>query len=223
MLVVTDDGFGMDDATLTHLFEPFYTTKDEGKGTGLSLATVYGIVKQSGCYVDVQSTIGEGTTFKLYFPAVEAEAEVQETVRLPEEQLRGVETVLLVEDEEMVRKIVTRVLNSYGHKVLEAAGAVEAIEVCELHEGPIHLVITDVVMPDMNGKELADRLATIIPNTPVLFMSGYTGSALIQHGVVEADMDFLQKPFSPDRLMHTVREMLDRNQDRGYKRLASEG
>ncbi len=211
-LVVTDNGFGMDERTQQHLFEPFFTTKEEGKGTGLGLSTVYGIVKQSGGFIEVASRVGEGSTFKIYFPAAEKDeaAIAEEAIVASDSQLRGTETVLLVEDEEMVRVLATRVLNSHGYLVLEAEDAEEAIEMCGRHEGPIHLIITDVVMPGMNGRELVVRLSELLPDSAVLYISGYTGGALVEHGVLETGTEFLQKPFSPHRLTQKVREVLDR-------------
>ncbi len=211
VLSVTDDGLGMDEETQAQVFEPFFTTKEEGKGTGLGLSTVYGIIRQTGGYIEVMSELGEGTTFKLYFPA-EPGAEPGLEQR-PAEQtarhLRGGETILLVEDEAMVRELGARVLNSHGYLVLEAEDGHEALEVCRRHEGRIHLVVTDVVMPGMNGSELAARLAEIMPQTDVLFISGYTGGALVEHGVLDDGTNFLQKPFSPDSFMRTVRGILD--------------
>ena len=213
LLTVSDDGFGMDKRTQAHVFEPFFTTKEEGKGTGLGLSTVYGIIKQTGGHIEVESVLGEGTSFGIYFPAaLEDEAvDGEEVAEAQSRHLRGTETVLLVEDEEMVRVLGTRVLNSHGYLVLEAEHGDEAIEVCKRHEGPIHLLVTDVVMPGMNGRELAERLAPVIPDAAVLFISGYTGGALVEHGVLQDGTNFLQKPFSPHRLMQKVREVLDAN------------
>jgi PAS domain S-box-containing protein len=211
LLSVADDGFGMDERTRAHLFEPFFTTKEEGKGTGLGLSTVYGIIKQTGGYIEVDSKVGEGTTFKIYFPAADPE-EMEESARPRETQaphLRGDETVLLVEDEEMVRELASRVLNGHGYLVLEAESGAEALEMCRRHEGPVDVLVTDVVMPGMNGSELASRIANIVPDAAVLFISGYTGGALVEHGVLQDGTNFLQKPFSPHRFMRTVREVLD--------------
>ncbi len=211
LLTVSDDGFGMDARTQAHVFEPFFTTKDEGKGTGLGLSTVYGIIKQTGGNIEVESVLGEGTTFQIYFPvASDGEVSEREEVRVTgSPRLHGTETLLLVEDEEMVRILGTRVLSSHGYLVLEAADGDEALEVCKHHEGPIDLLVTDVVMPGMNGRELAQRLSTVIPNAAVLFISGYTGGALVEHGVLQEGTNFLQKPFSPHRLVQKVREVLD--------------
>ncbi len=210
VLSVVDQGTGIDDETLPHLFEPFFTTKEEGKGTGLGLSTVYGIIRQTGGYVDVVSRPGEGTTFSLYFPALpDAEVGDDRYVEPTSPRLRGRETVLLVEDEGMVRELGSRVLNSHGYLVLEAEDGLEALEVCKHHEGPIHLVVTDVVMPGMNGGELARRIADLVPDAEILFISGYTGGALVEHGVLEDGTNFLQKPFSPDAFVRTVRAILD--------------
>jgi len=211
VLSVTDDGFGMDERTRSHLFEPFFTTKEDGKGTGLGLSTVYGIIRQTGGYIGVDSKVGEGAVFKIYLPAADPE-DVCDGAGETDEQLsdlRGGETVLLVEDEEMVRELASRVLNSYGYLVLEAETGDEALELCRRHEDPVELVITDVVMPGMNGNELAGRISNIVPDAAVLFISGYTGGALVEHGVLRDGTNFLQKPFSPHRFMRKVREVLD--------------
>lgn len=211
LLSVADNGFGMDERTQAHLFEPFFTTKEEGKGTGLGLSTVYGIIKQTGAYIEVDSELGEGTTFKIYFPAANPD-EVQESGDTRQTQtphLRGDETVLLVEDEAMVRELASRVLNRHGYLVLEAESGADALETCRRHEGPIDILVTDVVMPGMNGSELAGRIANIIPDAAVLFVSGYTGGALVEHGVLQDGTHFLQKPFSPHRFVRKVREVLD--------------
>ena len=173
---------------------------------------MYGIVKQSGGFIEVASRVGEGSTFRIYFPAVDKdEATIaEEAIVASDSQLRGTETVLLVEDEEMVRVLATRVLHSHGYLVLEAEDAEEAIEMCGRHEGPIHLIITDVVMPGMNGRELVGRLSELVPDSAVLYISGSTGGALVEHGVLETGTEFLQKPFSPHRLTQKVREVLDR-------------
>jgi len=212
LLGVRDNGFGMDAETRAHIFEPFFTTKEEGKGTGLGLSTVYGIVKQTGGIIEVESQVGEGSTFKIYFPAAAEEPAAAREARpatAVAPHARGSETILLVEDEEMVRVLATRILSSHGYLVLEAEDGEEALEVCRRHEGPIGLLITDVVMPGMNGRELADQLAAINPDAAVLFVSGYTGGALVEHGALRDGTNFLQKPFSPQHLVEKVREVLD--------------
>jgi len=211
LLTVTDDGVGMDARTRARLFEPFFTTKEAGKGTGLGLSTVYGIIRQTGGYITVDSKPGDGARFKIWFPAVERGAALDEGPEgvEPAPYLRGDETVLLVEDEAMVRELASRVLNGHGYLVLEAASGSEALEACRRHEGPVDLLVTDVVMPGMNGSELAERIGTLYPAAHVLFISGYTGGALVEHGVLRDGTNFLQKPFSPDHFVRKVRELLD--------------
>lgn len=208
MLVLSDTGIGMEAETLSHVFEPFFTTKELGKGTGLGLATVYGIVKQSGGYIWVYSEPGEGTTFKIYLPSVQ---EGEEAVRKPHESSGkgGDETVLVVEDDDMLRNMARNILKRYGYRVLEAQDAETALEASRGHEGPIHLLLTDVVMPGISGRELAERLQSERPAARVLFMSGYTDEAVVHHGVLESGISFVQKPFSPDVLARKVREVLD--------------
>jgi len=209
MLAVTDSGCGMDEATMARLFEPFFTTKEVGKGTGLGLATVYGIVKQSGGYIWAYSEAGHGTTFKVYLPREEMVAEPVKKEDTPLYSSEGEETVLVVEDEQMVRELVREILSRQGYDVLEAGRGTEALEVSERHKGPIHLLITDVVMPGMTGPELARRLTAHRPAMKVLFMSGYTDDAILHHGVLEPGTEFLQKPFTARPLGGKVRQMLD--------------
>jgi CheY-like chemotaxis protein len=211
LLTLADEGCGMDEGTMARIFEPFFTTKEAGKGTGLGLSTVYGIVRQTDGYVRVASGVGEGTTFRIYFPAVEAEEEVRVDADLDsgEVRLRGGETVLLVEDEDMVRELASRVMSSNGYFVLEAEAADEALAMCRRHEGPIDLLVTDVVLPGINGGELADRIVNILPDIAVLYISGYTGGALVEHGVLRDGINFLQKPFSPQLFLRKVRDVLD--------------
>jgi len=208
MLAVTDSGCGMDEATKARLFEPFFTTKEVGKGTGLGLATVYGIVKQSGGYIWAYSEVGHGTTFKVYLPREDMVAEPVEKEDTPLYSSEGEETVLVVEDEPMVRDLVRAILSRQGYEVLEAGRGAEALEVSERHQGPIHLLITDVVMPGMTGPELARRLTAHRPATKVLFMSGYTDDAILHHGVLEPGTEFLEKPFTAGALGGKVRNML---------------
>jgi CheY-like chemotaxis protein len=208
MLAVTDTGCGMDVVTRSHLFEPFFTTKEKGKGTGLGLSMVYGIIKQSGGNIWAYSEIGKGSTFKMYLPKVE------EAVRSykPKEPIpviaRGTETILLVEDEEAVRTMICRVLQGSGYRILEARHGKEALEICRQHTGPIHLMVTDVIMPQMSGRELAEQLAPARPEMKVLFMSGYPDNAIVHHGVLESGTAFLQKPFTLNALENKVREVL---------------
>jgi PAS domain S-box-containing protein len=209
LLVVRDTGCGMDRATRERLFEPFFTTKEVGKGTGLGLATVYGIVKAYGGHIEVESAVDQGTTFSIYLPRLE-EAAAGPAERAEPARARGGETVLLVEDEDMVRGLARRILALHGYAVLEARHGVEGLEVAARHAGPIHLLLTDVVMPQMGGRQLADRLQSLRPALRVLFMSGYADDAVVRHGVYQAEADLLSKPFSPDVLARKVREVLDR-------------
>lgn len=209
MLAVSDTGTGMDAQTQARIFEPFFTTKEQGKGTGLGLSTVYGIVKQSGGSIWVYSEQDLGTTFKVYLPrldqAVEHEMSCESGAALPQ----GTETILLVEDEEMIRKAAREILEANGYLVLEAAGGAEALMICGMHKAPIQLLMTDVVMPQMSGRELAEHLASLRPELKVLYMSGYTDDAIVHHGVLEEGVAFLEKPFTAQALMHRVRELLD--------------
>jgi PAS domain S-box-containing protein len=213
MLSVSDTGCGMDAETQAHLFEPFFTTKETGKGTGLGLATVYGIVKQSGGYVWAYSEVGRGTTFNVYFPAVEAPARVLPSAPARPVLQRGSETILLVEDEGSLRSLVHGILVSSGYKVLQARDGEDALRVAEQHKGPIHLLLTDVVMPGLGGRELAEHLAPFQRTMKVLYFSGYTDDAILHHGVLEPGTNFLQKPFRPDDLVQKVRQVLDGRPD----------
>jgi two-component system, cell cycle sensor histidine kinase and response regulator CckA len=210
MLAVSDTGTGMDEATQARVFEPFFTTKGQGKGTGLGLSTVYGIVKQSGGYIWVYSEVSRGTTFKVYLPRVDEGAQEYRQGRGAVEEHGGTETVLLVEDDELVRNLTRSILSDLGYRVLAVANASAALSVCEHTEGPIHLLLTDVVMPGMSGRELAERLARLRPETRVLFMSGYTDDAIVHHGVLDEGVNFIQKPFTPEALARKVREVLGR-------------
>jgi CheY-like chemotaxis protein len=209
VLAVSDTGTGMDATTLSHVFEPFFTTKDVGKGTGLGLSTVYGVVKQSGGHITAYSEPGVGTTFKIYLPRVEDLPERASAATGPARQERGTETILVVEDEDAVRRLVCQSLEAHGYTTLPAAGAREALRLCEKHKGEIHLMLTDVVMPQSGGRELAQTAAALRPSMKVLFMSGYTDDAIVRHGVLEAGAAFLQKPFTPAGLARRVREVLD--------------
>lgn len=205
---VTDTGMGMDAATQARIFEPFFTTKERGKGTGLGLSTVYGIVKQSGGGLLVQSAPGKGSTFTVLLPEIEAE---QDVLHEESEEIGpgGSETILLVEDEPGVRTLVRDTLSIHGYNVLEARHGIEALLVANQHAGTIHLLLTDVVMPQMSGRELSDQLRRVRTDLAVLYMSGYTENAVVQHGVLAPGTAFLHKPFTPDELAKTVRGVLD--------------
>jgi PAS domain S-box-containing protein len=213
LLAVSDTGVGMDGATKARLFEPFFTTKEPGQGTGLGLATVYGIVKQSGGYVWAYSELGHGTTFKIYLPRVAETAEAPEATTGSPTPVRGSETVLVVEDQEEVRKLTKRVLAARGYTVLAARNGVEALEIIAQHPTQIHLMVTDVVMPGMSGRELAQLASAKRSDLKVLYVSGYTGEAVLQHRLLEPGVAFLQKPFTPDVLARKARELLDNGKE----------
>ncbi|MHB1055977.1 MAG: PAS domain S-box protein [Thermoleophilia bacterium] len=208
-LEVSDDGRGMGKEVLDQLFQPFFTTKEMGQGTGLGLAMVYGIVKQNAGFISVYSEPGEGTTFRIYLPAARGEAETGLQGE-PERSAGGTETILIVEDDRAILDIATRVLEESGYTVLAAATPGEAIDLVTGHAGLVHLLITDVIMPGMNGKDLRDQVKARLPDIKVLFMSGYTADVISQRGVLDEDIDFLQKPFSISSLKEMVREVLDR-------------
>ena len=210
MLAVTDNGCGMDAETQAHVFEPFFTTKEKGKGTGLGLATVYGVVKQSGGYIWVYSEPGRGTSFKIYLPRVEEKvaASSREGIVEPRILQRGSETILLVEDEKGVRELAREYLTSTGYTVIEAEDGHTALELAGMHVGPIHLLLTDVVMPGISGRELAERVEQIRPGIKIIYMSGYTDQAVVHHGILENDAVLLQKPFTLTTLAAKLREIL---------------
>ncbi|MBS2027638.1 MAG: response regulator [Deltaproteobacteria bacterium] len=214
MLAVSDTGMGMDAQTQARIFEPFFTTKGPGKGTGLGLSTVYGIVKQSKGHIWVYSEPGKGTTFKIYVPrhgdvAQPVAAEPPEVTNLT-----GNETILLVEDDEQVRLVARGILRKSGYNVLEARNAGEALLICERHPQRIHLLLTDVVMPQVNGVELAKRLGAVRPDMKVICMSGYTGEAVLQHGIIDSGLAYIQKPLTPASLLTKLRQVLDRDEPR---------
>ncbi|MBI3411063.1 MAG: PAS domain S-box protein [Planctomycetes bacterium] len=209
LVTVSDTGQGMDEATKARIFEPFFTTKGPGKGTGLGLAMVYGFVKQSGGHVEMSSEWGHGTTFTVYLPRAEETTPSAKMFPDVPRVSKGAETVLLVEDEDAVRTLSRLVLQSNGYTVLEARDGLEAIRVAQRHQGPIHILVTDLVMPRMSGRQLADLLAQARPHARVLFMSGYTDETVLRHGVPEVSVAFLQKPFNPIDLAWKVREVLD--------------
>jgi NO-binding membrane sensor protein with MHYT domain/nitrogen-specific signal transduction histidine kinase/CheY-like chemotaxis protein len=209
LIAFTDTGIGMDPATQSRIFEPFFTTKGIGLGTGLGLSTVYGIVKQSGGTVSVYSEPGRGSTFKLYLPRVTTAVE-PEPAGAPPTAARGTETVLLVEDEESVRQLAARALRACGYRLLVAANAAEAAQSSASHDGPIHLLLTDVILPGTTGPKLAETLVATRPDVRVLYMSGFTENAIVHHGVLRSDTEFIQKPFTPSGLALRVREVLSR-------------
>ncbi len=208
-LTITDTGCGMDAQVMAHLFEPFYTTKEIGKGSGLGLCSIYGIVHQSGGHIFVTSHPGKGTSFKIYLPRVEGPIEKHLDGDSPTTPMIGDETILLVEDEENVRNLVHEMICMYGYFVMKAAHGDEALRLCNEHKGRIHLMLSDLAMPGMNGKELAQQVARLRPETRVIFMSGYASDAILPHNLLEKDTVLLRKPFTPDDLARKLREVLD--------------
>jgi signal transduction histidine kinase len=208
-LSITDTGIGMDEATQSHMFEPFFTTKHPGRGTGLGLATAYGIIRQSGGAIQILSQLGKGTTARIFLPParVKTPAAAEKSVHVG--PMTGAETILLVEDEARVRKLIVDVLTSRGYRVLEATRGEEALRVSQQHTGAIDLMVVDVVMPEISGPELVRKIAPTRPGTHVLYISGYTDEAIVHHGIPESGAAFLQKPFLPDALARKVREVLD--------------
>jgi CheY-like chemotaxis protein len=209
MLSVADTGTGIDSETLAHIFEPFFTTKERGKGTGLGLATVYGVVKQSGGYVWVESALGKGTAFEIYLPRIEELVSVPEPVAPIVEAFRGAETILLVEDADALRKLTHMLLEQHGYRVLVAANGTAALQLVEEQPERVNLLLTDVIMPGLNGRALAGRLELLQPGLKILYMSGYTDDAIMDHGVLESGTHLLHKPFSEENLIRKVREVLD--------------
>jgi len=210
MLAVSDTGSGMDEQTRSRLFEPFFTTKAQGQGTGLGLSTVYGIMKQSAGEIMVYSEPDQGTCVKAYFPAASASLPSADTDTPREEAAPGSETVMVVEDDEAVRKLVRDTLEKQGYRLLVAASGPEALSIAERFDSPIELLITDMVMPQMSGRQLAERMKTVRPQTQILFISGYTESAIVQTATLGYENTFLQKPFTPSMLSRAVRELLDK-------------
>jgi CheY-like chemotaxis protein len=208
-LTLRDSGIGIGPELIPRLFEPFFTTKELGKGSGLGLAMVYGIVKQSEGYIWVESTLGEGTAFMVHFPTVSIEPGLTVSPKTRAGAVTGTETILLVEDQKEVRDVARETLSRHGYVVLEAAEGYTALGLLQTHDGPVDLLLTDVVMPGMTGRELADRVTAQHGSVRVLYTSGYTDDAIVRHGVLEPGIDFLQKPFNTDQLLARVRNALD--------------
>jgi len=223
MLAVSDTGCGMNIETKARIFEPFFTTKDKGRGTGLGLSTVYGIVTQSGGNIWVYSEPNRGTTVKVYLPHFDGDEEAAERLSVETAAPRGSETILLVEDEDVVRGLARQILQQAGYKVLDAGSGDEALRLCREHSDSIHLLLTDVVMPETSGKEIAQSLTSLRPATRVLFMSGYTDDAIVHHGILDSNVEFIQKPFTPVALARKVREVLDLNCGEQCKKLSRGG
>jgi CheY-like chemotaxis protein len=214
MFSVSDTGVGMTPEVRERIFEPFFTTKEKGKGTGLGLSTSYGIVKQSEGNIWVYSEPGKGTTFKIYLPRVNEPLEdIREEV-LKEDLPRGNETILIVEDEEEVRKLSGKILERQGYRILETSNGDDALLACERHKSPIHLMLADVIMPGMSGSELAKLLKPLYPEIKILYMSGYTDDAIVRHGVLQKGVNYIQKPFTMERLARKVREVLNKDSDK---------
>jgi CheY-like chemotaxis protein len=211
MLAVHDRGHGMDEETQSHIFEPFFTTKERNTGTGLGLATVYGTVIQSGGCISVLSKPGDGTTVQIYLPRVEETIEMAEKPKELPVSLQGTETILVVEDDDAVRRMTRTFLEINGYRVVEARNAADAIQLMECHKGSIEMVLTDVVMPGMKGGELAERLEQMCPGLKVLYMSAYTEDAAISSGILGPGSAFIEKPFNADELTCKVREVLGRS------------
>jgi CheY-like chemotaxis protein len=209
MIAVSDGGAGMEAEVLAHVFEPFFTTKEKGKGTGLGLSTVYGIVSQSGGRIEAASAPGRGTRFTIHLPRLASGAEPAAAPAPPGARAcGGCETVFVVEDEAAVRSLICRTLRGQGYDVLAAAGGEEALRLLQGHPGPVHAVLTDIIMPGMTGRTLAERLSALRPAIRILYMSGYTGDEAARHGGLPPGTPFLQKPFSPRALAEKVREVL---------------
>jgi PAS domain S-box-containing protein len=209
LISVSDTGIGMDSKTCSRIFEPFFTTKGKGQGTGLGLATVYGIVKQSGGHITVDSKPGQGTVFKIYLPSINEAATLKDESKTSDKNLNGSETILVVEDEENVRRVICETLRSHGYKLLEAPHGGNALLSCEQHKGEIDLMLTDVVMPEMSGGDLIDHLMSHYPQMKILCMSGYTDDTIVRHGILEEKVEFIQKPFTTVALAQRIRKVLD--------------
>jgi CheY-like chemotaxis protein len=209
VLAVSDTGDGMDSYVLSRAFEPFFTTKGKDRGTGLGLSTVYGIVKQHQGHITAYSEVGRGTTFKVYLPIIENVSDQESKITAVQAQLVGTETILIVEDEEIVRDLTSEVLQTLGYKILQAGNPEEAARVSKLHGGPIHLMLSDVVLPQMDGKRLYKLLAPLFPGMKVMFVSGYAENAIVHHGVLDPGVNFLHKPLTVEALTKMVRKILD--------------
>jgi CheY-like chemotaxis protein len=208
VLAVSDSGMGMDRATQARIFEPFFTTKGAGRGTGLGLATVYGIVKQSGGFIWVYSELGRGSSFKVYFPRVD-DVPLRREARAAISSIGGDETILLVEDDDDLRRVTRRILQNRGYTILEARHGGDALLLCERYTGEIDMLLTDVVMPQMNGRELSHRIRGLRPDMSVVYMSGYPDGAAVEQGLIDVDAKFLAKPFTPHELLDCIRLVLD--------------
>ena len=209
MFKISDTGTGMDKKTQSKIFEPFFTTKEKEKGTGLGLSTVYGIVKQNSGYIWVYSEPGKGTTFKVYLPSSEKTSKPVKKLQLTSDELEGNETILVVEDEKSVLDLVKNVLESYGYHVLVAQGGNEAISIFKSYQDQVQLVLTDVVMPIMSGRDLIEVLQSLKPEIKTIYMSGYTDNTIAHHGIIENGINFIEKPFSSKKIGLTVRQVLD--------------
>jgi CheY-like chemotaxis protein len=209
LLGVTDTGIGMDEATKANIFEPFFTTKNIGEGTGLGLSTVYGIVRQSGGFIQVYSEPNQGTSFKVYLPRVEGAVAPVAARGVVQDSPGGSETILLVEDEELVRRLAQKIFEGHGYSVIVADSGKAALELLGAAQRPPDLLVTDVVMPGMSGRILAEQMRAQQPQLKVLYLSGYTDDAIVRHGVLEHDVFFLQKPFNSSELLQKVRGILD--------------
>jgi two-component system, cell cycle sensor histidine kinase and response regulator CckA len=209
-LTISDSGIGMDEETMAHIFEPFFTTKEEGKGTGLGLAMCYGIVKQNEGHISVQSSVGQGSAFRIFIPRAESAIAPAGSKEEDEKLSEGTETILLVEDDPLVRRLSVEVLSQQGYAVLEASDGVEALQLAQTHHCKVHLLLTDVVMPNMGVGELTAQLKAIWPNLKVLFTSGYPDDAIVQQGVLETGVEFMEKPFGPAELLNRVRQVLQK-------------
>jgi CheY-like chemotaxis protein len=209
VLSVSDSGFGIPEDALPRLFEPFFTTKGAGQGTGLGLSVVHGIVKQAGGTIAVETSPGRGSTFRVFLPRVHEPLSTTTVAPTTPSAEGRAEVILLVEDEYQVRRLLRRVLVEHGYTVIEASRGEDALLAIARHEGPIHLLITDVVMPGISGRELATRVETISPQTRLLYISGYTDDAVVRHGILHDEIHFLQKPFTTASLLSTVRRIID--------------